>query len=148
MTQIGLQSIAKDKLEEEWVDGANTYLGTTVPNYPNMFHIYGVHGPTLLANGPTAVEIQGRWVTDMITKMERENIKYVNPKPEAAKQWKTELVALNDMTLLPTTTSTYMGGNKPGKKIEPMCWTGGIPKYSKAIRGALDSMEGFEVVKN
>ena len=41
-----------------------------------------------------------------------------------------------------------MGGSIPGKIYEPVCYSGGIPKYKKEIRNALDSMEGFEVVKN
>ncbi len=53
MTQLGLKSIDGAELEKEWISGAKTYLGTTVSGYPNMFHIYGPHGPTLLSNGPT-----------------------------------------------------------------------------------------------
>lgn len=148
MTQLGLESIQKDKLQEQWVNGASTYLGTTIPDYPNMFHIYGVHGPTLLSNGPSTVEVQGRWVADMIQKMEKDDIKYINPKKDVAAQWKNDLVAMTKMTLIPTTKSTYMGGNIPEKVFEPVCYPGGIPGYARTIRMAMDSMEGFNVVKN
>ena len=40
-----------------------------------------------------------------------------------------------------------MGGCVPGKVKEPMCFMEGLPTYRGIIRGALDSMEGFEVVK-
>ncbi|KAJ6145440.1 steroid monooxygenase protein [Penicillium chermesinum] len=146
MTQLGLQSIQNTKLQEEWAPGAKTYLGTTVSGYPNMFHIYGVHGPTLLSNGPTTVEVQGRWIADIIQKMERNKIKYINPKPEAADKWKDHVVEINQQTLFPTTKSTYMGGSIPDKIFEPVCYAGGIPAYVREIRAALDSMDGFEVV--
>ncbi|CAK7222243.1 hypothetical protein SCUCBS95973_004777 [Sporothrix curviconia] len=146
MTQLGLKSLDNTELTNAWKDGAETYLGTTVAGYPNMFHIYGVHGPTLLSNGPSTVEVQGRWIADAIEKMEYKNIKYMNPKTEAAKAWKQHIVDLNNMTLFPTTTSTYMGGTVPGKKQEPMCYAGGIPAYVNEIRAALDDMGGFEVV--
>ncbi|KAI1363470.1 hypothetical protein F5Y08DRAFT_309489 [Xylaria arbuscula] len=146
MTQLGLKSINETYLEDEWKHGANTYLGTTVGGYPNMFHIYGVHGPTLLCNGPTGVEIQGRWVADCIEKMERNQIKYINPKSEAVKAWKEHVVEMNDRSLFPTTQSTYMGGSIPGKVKEPVCYSGGVATYSKEIRMALDSMEGFDKV--
>lgn len=146
MTQLNLESIHGAKLQDEWTSGANTYLGTSVSGYPNMFHVYGAHGPTLLANGPTIVEIQGRWIVDLIDKMQRNGIKYVNPKREAAEQWKKHILGLNDRTLFPTTRSTYMGGCIPGKVYEPVCYSGGIPAYKAEIRQALDSMEGFEVV--
>lgn len=147
MTQLGLRSIDGTDLEKEWILGAKTYLGTTVSGYPNMFHMYGPHGPTLLSNGPTSVEVQGRWIADCIKKMEAGNIKYINPKVDASDAWKKHVVELNDRTLFPTTKSTYMGGSIPGKKFEPVCYAGGIPAYATEIRIALDSMSGFDVVK-
>ncbi|KAI0525528.1 hypothetical protein F5B22DRAFT_633621 [Xylaria bambusicola] len=146
MTQLGLKSINGTNLEDEWKDGANTYLGLTVGGYPNLFHIYGVHGPTLLSNGPTSVEVQGRWIADCIEKMERKKIKYINPKPDAVRTWKDHIVELNNRTLLPTTRSTYMGGSIPGKIKEPVCYTAGVGRYYTEIRNALDSMDGFDKV--
>lgn len=147
MTQLGLESISKTNLQDEWKDGANTYLGMTVSGYPNMFHIYGAHGPTLLSNGPSTVEVQGRWIVDCLEKMKLEGIRYINPRPEASKAWKDHIVKLNNMSLFPTTRSTYMGGSIPGKAFEPVCYAGGIPTYVTEIRQALDTMEGFEIVK-
>ncbi|CRG86871.1 hypothetical protein PISL3812_03883 [Talaromyces islandicus] len=146
MTQLGLESIQGAKLQDEWISGANTYLGTSISGYPNMFHIYGAHGPTLLCNGPSAVEVQGRWIVDLVDKMQRNGIKYVNPKHEAAQQWKKHILELNNRTLFPTTRSTYMGGGIPGKVYEPVSYSGGLPMYKAEIRQALDSMEGFDVV--
>lgn len=147
MTQLGLRSIEGDLLKDQWSAGAESYLGTTVSGYPNMFHIYGLHGPTLLSNGPTSVEVQGRWIADAITKAERLQAKYINPTAEATRKWKKHILEINDKTLFPTTKSTYMGGTVPGKPFEPVCYAGGIPAYVREIRSALDSMEGFEVVK-
>lgn len=146
MTQLGLQSINNTKLREEWATGAKTYLGTTVPGYPNMFHIFGVHGPTLLSNGPTIVEIQGRWIADLIQKMERKNIRYINPKSTAADSWKAKIVQRTERTLFPTTKSTYMGGDIPGKVYEPVCYGAGVPAYAREIRAALDTMDGLDIV--
>lgn len=148
MTQLGLESINNTKLQQEWLPGANTYLGTTVSGYPNMFHIYGPHGPTLLSNGPTTVELQGRWIADAIDKMRLGDVKYVNPTREASDAWKKQIVDLNNGMLFPTTRSTYMGGSIPGKAYEPVCFPGGIPEYAIQIRKALDGWEGFDVVKN
>ena len=146
MTQLGLKSLNKTALQDEWTSGATTYLGTTVHGYPNMFHIYGVHGPTLLSNGPSTVQVQGRWIADVIDKMEKHNIKYINPKADSAKAWKQHILELNDRTLFPTVKSTYMGGSIPDKIFEPVCYSGGIPAYVVEIRKALDDMSGFDVV--
>lgn len=145
---MGLKSIHSTELAEEWQAAANTYLGTTVSGYPNMFHMYGPHGPTLLSNGPSTVEVQGRWIADAITKIQREGIRYVDATQEATSAWKDRINQLSDATLLPTTRSTYMGGSVPGKAFEQVNYAGGIPLYKLEIRGALNGWKGFNVVMN
>lgn len=148
MTHMGLRSVNGTLLEDEWKQSANTYLGTTVSGYPNMFHLYGPHGPTLLSNGPSSVEVQGRWIVDAIKKINREGIKYINPTAEASKEWKAKINELSNATLFPTTRSTYMGGNFPGKAFEQTNWTGGIPAYKEELRAVLPTLKGFKVVKS
>ncbi|EME81076.1 uncharacterized protein MYCFIDRAFT_27132 [Pseudocercospora fijiensis CIRAD86] len=147
MTSMGLKSINGTYLSDEWKDGANTYLGTTISGYPNLFHLYGPHGPTLLSNGPTAVEIQTRWIRDAIKLINRENLKYINPTKEASDAWKQRIQDLAAPTLFPTTRSTYMGGTVPGKKFEMTCYAGGVDAYGPEIRKALQGWQGFETVK-
>ncbi|RDA90698.1 hypothetical protein CP533_4950 [Ophiocordyceps camponoti-saundersi (nom. inval.)] len=146
MTQMGLISVDGEPLDQLWASGATTYLGLTVPGFPNMFHLYGTHAPTLLCNGPSCIEVQGRWIADCIDKAERGGVKFVNARPEAARAWKDDVVDINNSTLFPTTRSTYMGGNVPGKPFEPVTYAGGLYTYTETIRAALDSMNGFELV--
>ena len=87
----------------------------------HRYHLYGPHGPTLLSNGPSSVEIQGRWIKDAIKISKRQGLKYVNPTEEATKAWKKRINELGDATLFPTTRSTYMGGTVPGKNVEMVC---------------------------
>ncbi|KAL1862432.1 hypothetical protein Plec18170_001258 [Paecilomyces lecythidis] len=147
MTSMGLQSIHGKSLKNEWKAGAYTYLGTTVSGYPNMFHLYGPHGPTLLSNGPTSVEIQGRWISDAIKQMERQGVKYIDPLPESAVAWKKKINELSDISLFPTTKSTYMGGSMPDKVFEQVNYAGGEYAYSQEIRQVLPQFKGFNVVK-
>ena len=144
---MGLKSINGTYLQDEWKSAANTYLGTTISGYPNMFHIYGPHGPTLLSNGPSTVEVQGRWIRDAINQINRQGLKYVNPTKEASDNWKKRINDLAAPTLFPKVRSTYMGGSLPGKKFEMTCYAGGVGGYSAEIRGALTGWQGFEAVK-
>jgi cation diffusion facilitator CzcD-associated flavoprotein CzcO len=146
MTSMGLKSIHGTSLKDEWKASANTYLGTTISGYPNMFHLYGPHGPTLLSNGPTAVEIQGRWIRDAITLIDRQGLKYVDATPEAMKEWKQRINDLSNVTLMPTTRSTYMGGSVPGKAFEQVNYAGGVGPYRDEIRNALPGWKGFRTV--
>ncbi|KAL3421931.1 HK97 family phage prohead protease [Phlyctema vagabunda] len=147
MTNMGLKSIHGTTLKDEWKKAATTYLGTTVSGYPNMFHLYGPHGPCLLSNGPSSIEVQGRWIADAIIKIEREGLKYIDPTPEAARAWKKRINEISDKTLFPTTKSTYMGGSLPGKAFEQTNYAGGIPAYKEEIRAALPEWRGFKTVK-
>jgi len=147
MTAMGLRNINGASLGDEWKKAAYTYLGTTISGYPNMFHLYGPHGPTLLSNGPTSVEVQGRWIVDAIKQIDRQGLKYINPTAAASEQWKKKINALSDKSLFPTTKSTYMGGSKPDKAFEQVNYAGGIPHYHEDIRAALPGFEGFEKVK-
>ncbi|KAK7530024.1 hypothetical protein BKA81DRAFT_420963 [Phyllosticta paracitricarpa] len=152
MTNMGLRSVKGKPLKEEWESAAITYLGVTVPGYPNMFHTYGPHGPTLLSNGPSTIECQGRWIVDCMKLMERNGIKYINPTDEASKEWKKKVNDLSDKTLFPKVRdygvhSTYMGGSIPGKAYEQVNYPGGIPQYGKELREKLPSFKGFKVVK-
>lgn len=103
---------------------------------------------TLLSNGPASVEVQGRWIADAITKIQRQKIKYVDATEEATKTWKQHINQLSDETLFPTTRSTYMGGSVPGKAFEQVNYAGGIPKYKEELRAALKDWSGFEVVRD
>jgi hypothetical protein len=146
MTNMGLKSINGTYLKDEWKASANTYLGTTISGYPNMFHLYGPHGPTLLSNGPSSVEVQGRWIRDAINLITRQGLKSINATPEATKEWKKRINELSDVTLLPTTRSTYMGGSVPGKAFEQVNYAGGVSQYKTEIRKVLTDWSGFQTV--
>jgi hypothetical protein len=112
-----------------------------------MFHLYGPQGPTLLSNGPTSVEMQGRWIVDCIKQVQSQGLKYIDPKKEASARWKSRINELSDASLFPTTKSTYMGGSMPEKAFEMTCYAGGIPQYIREIRAVLPEMKGFRTVQ-
>lgn len=71
-------------LSEFWEgDNAAAYLGTVVPGFPNFFTLYGPnlqpgHGGSLMV----VVEMQMRYVMDMLRKMAREGISEVDCRTE------------------------------------------------------------------
>lgn len=147
MTNMGLKSIHGTYLGDEWKSAAQTYLGTTISGYPNMFHLYGPHGPTLLSNGPTCVEVQGRWIRDAINNINKQGLKYIDATPEATKEWKQRINDLSNATLMPLTRSTYMGGSAPGKAFEQVNYAGGMGAYNDEIHSKLPGWQGFQTVQ-
>ncbi|KAL1994524.1 hypothetical protein VTN49DRAFT_1994 [Thermomyces lanuginosus] len=146
MMKMGLKSTTGMLLADEWKDGVNTYLGLAHHGYPNMFFLYGAHGPTAYSNGPSSIEMQARWIIDAIQKIVNSGLKSVEPTPEAEKLWKEKINSLSDMTLLPLADSWYMGANIPGKKREQLSFAGGLPMYEQDIRAALENWDGFVTV--
>jgi hypothetical protein len=103
--------------------------------------------PTAFTNGPVFLELQVEFIADFIKKMQAENLKSVEATHDAEKKWKNDICDMNDQTLFPLTKSWYNGSNIPGKKVEPLNYIGGVHNYEKACRAALETWDGFELVK-
>lgn len=93
------------------------------------------------------IELQVEFIADFIQKMRAENLKTVEPTHDAEKKWKQDIQDMNDQTLFPLTDSWYMGANIPGKKREQLNYIGGVHNYEKACRAALETWDGFDIVK-
>ncbi|EEQ33031.1 hypothetical protein McanMca71_003749 [Microsporum canis] len=145
MTNMGLRDIDGKPLDEAWKDGANSYLGMCIKGYPNMFYLYATHGPTAFSNGPSAIEVQGRWIVEVIKKIQENGWKNVQPTSQAQEQWKEKVNAASNITLLPLTDSWYMGANIPGKKREQLNYAGGLKQYELESQNALKAWNGFVV---
>ena len=52
-------------------------------------------------------------MADLLTKLEREKIKSIEPLRSFEEKWKQAIQDANDRTLLPLTDSWYMGANIP-----------------------------------
>lgn len=105
----------------------------------------------------------------LCTDQSNAGIKFIDPTDEACKEWKKRINALSDISLFPTTKSTYMGGSLPGKAFEQVNYAGGEvsflsslsanlrnllthlcfvqAKYKEEIRSKLPGFDGFRVVK-
>ena len=83
----------------------------------------------------------------MINMINAQGLKFIDPTEEASKEWKKHINELSDISLFPTTRSTYMGGSLPGKAREQVNYAGGLAKYKEEIRAALPGWKGFRTVK-
>jgi cation diffusion facilitator CzcD-associated flavoprotein CzcO len=67
------------RLHDDWRDGAEAYLGTVVPGYPNLFTLYGPN-----TNGITSMiyilEAQAEFVRRLLDTMSREAVRAVEVK--------------------------------------------------------------------
>ncbi|EAW15385.1 flavin-containing monooxygenase [Aspergillus fischeri NRRL 181] len=120
-------------LREKWTKGTWTYQGLMTSGFPNMLFLYGPQGPTSFCNGPTCAEVQGDWIVQTLTYLRAHGHRQIEPKAEAEEAWRALVNQIGDATLLPETSSEYMGTNIPGKPKEMLNYLGGLTDYIKRI---------------
>ncbi|ETN39501.1 uncharacterized protein HMPREF1541_05727 [Cyphellophora europaea CBS 101466] len=126
-------------LKEHWEpQGATSYLGISVPHFPNMFLIAGPQGP--FANLPPAIEAHVVLASRLISRAEKVRAKrpgkenpLVEALPEAEQEWLRECDAAAEGSLFKETASWIFGSNVPGKKYAIRFFFGGMQKYYEAL---------------
>lgn len=69
-TRVAIQGRNGETLKDHWRSiGPTSYLGVSVPNFPNLFMILGPNGP--FCNLPPAIETQVEFISDTIEAAER-----------------------------------------------------------------------------
>jgi cyclohexanone monooxygenase len=78
------------RLHDDWRDGAEAYLGTVVPGYPNLFTLYGPN-----TNGVTSIiyilEAQAQFVRRVLDDMARQRLQAVDIKREIHDAYNNEI---------------------------------------------------------
>ncbi|CAG8203792.1 unnamed protein product [Penicillium salamii] len=137
LSTMGIRDLQGVDLGERWREGVTTFLGLTVPGFPNMFLPYSVQAPTPFSNGPIFIEHQANFIRDIIKKMKAEGLRTIDPQPAAAQAWRDQIVAVSKMTLFPQAKSWYMGANIPGKPVELLYFIAGVPTYRAACEDSI-----------
>jgi cation diffusion facilitator CzcD-associated flavoprotein CzcO len=136
---MGIKDINGAELSHRWSQGVSSYLGMVVSGCPNMFLPYSAHSPSVFSNGPTSIELQACWIADIIRQMESQGIQSIDVREAVEEDWIKEVMGAAENTLFVKTNSWYMGGNIPGKRIEPLFFMGGLPRYRQKCQEALDN---------
>ncbi|KAI5367248.1 Putative flavin monooxygenase, FAD/NAD(P)-binding domain superfamily [Septoria linicola] len=147
-TQIDIQGINGRSLKEYWSgdQGALSYLGLAVNDFPNMFYTYGPHAPTAYGNGPSIVEPQCEWILESMKRMTANGQTKINAQAQAEQEWKQTVNKLHAGTFRDQVDSWYMGSNIPGKPRQALNYAGGLPLYIDTINEKLEkNWEGFDV---
>ena len=111
------------RIEEQWGDEPRAYLGITVPNFPNLFLMYGP-GTNLGFNGNLFfnAECQARYVMGCLKWAIEDGFAAVDVKPEVYSDYATRM----DAALSRFTWSSGSAGswykNKAGKVIANSPW--------------------------
>ena len=131
-------------LQERWSDRPATYLGMTVPGFPNMFlHYCGPQNPAILTNGPTLIEQQGEWIGNFLAHMEAGGHRVVDTRQDAVNEFLELHDTISNSTVIPDTASWWTGTNVDGKPNGLLSWCGGFPEYRRICDEAVIDFAGF-----
>lgn len=78
-------------LNEEWSDGPEGYLGTTISGYPNMFTIVGPNTGLGHNSMIYMIESQVRYISEAIQYMNKNKVKAIDVKPDVQKSYNEKI---------------------------------------------------------
>ena len=132
-------------IQEKWSAGPRTYLGLTVPGFPNMFTISGPGSPSVLTNMIISIEQHVEWISDCIEWLDSRDASTIEAEINSEEEWVKHVNAKADRTLFPSCNSWYLGANVPGKTrvFMPLL---GFPGYARRCEEvASNNYEGFVI---
>ncbi|QSR20245.1 cyclohexanone monooxygenase [Novosphingobium sp. KA1] len=125
-------------INQEWKDGAHSYLGLMMKDFPNLFMICGPNGPSALANIFTINEQNVNWLAGAIEHMRATGLTAMEPTGEAEQEWMDLVHELSLNTLVSKAKTWYTGANVAGKARGLTMYTGGFKAYREACQDAAD----------
>lgn len=167
-TRIAIKGRDGETLKDHWQhQGSTSYLGLSVPDFPNMFMILGPNGP--FCNLPPAIETQVEFISNIIEEAERRAKKATpaalvssahtnrtrsevecsnEPVIEATKaaedEWTDVCDKLSADSLFRKTDSWIFGSNISGKKHAVLFYFAGISAYRKVLNDVVQgNYKGF-----
>ncbi len=139
VTRIDIVGPRGESIADAWADGPVTYLGMTVPGFPNLFALNGPGSPSVLANMVLTAEQQVNWMVDLITHCDAHGHTLLEPRRDAAEAWFDHVNQAAAATLFPKANSWYMGANIDGKTRVFMPYIGGFKRYLDLCDEARDA---------
>lgn len=148
--RIRIKGTGGISLKDHWSSGPTSYLGVSVPRFPNLFMITGPQGP--FSNIPPAIESHVEFITKSIIKAEsvRKHTGshvIIEALPEAEKNWNIECEKAVEGSLFKETASWIFGCNVPGKTQALRFYFGGLGKFRRELDDVVkDDWRGYKVL--
>ncbi|KAJ5101213.1 hypothetical protein N7456_007265 [Penicillium angulare] len=135
-TSIPFKGKNGQTLRQRWSDGATSYLGLSVPDFPNLFMILGPNGP--FTNLPPSIETQVEFIDELIAQSIRSSsgqgrYSIIEATSNAEHEWTDLCDNISKDSLFRRSDSWIFGANVPGKKKSVLFYFGGLGEYRKVL---------------
>jgi len=122
-------------LQQKWADGAEAYLGITVPDFPNMFLIYGPNTNLNHSSIISMMEIQHNYILDAISHLRQCGEQAIAPKKHVFMTYNDEIQKTMQGSAFSANCSSWYK-NAAGKVINN--WPGSVEQYKQAAQWRAD----------
>jgi cation diffusion facilitator CzcD-associated flavoprotein CzcO len=146
--KVDIRGRSNLSIRDKWSAGPRTYLGLSVPGFPNMFMVSGPGSPSVLTNMIVSIQQHVEWISDCIAWMDETAHKTIEATVSAETDWVEHVNVIAHKTLFPSCNSWYLGANVPGKTrvFMPLL---GFPGYVRRCdKVASENYDGFTLVAN
>ncbi len=126
-----------------WRERFNTYLGVTIPGFPNLFMVHGPESPSVLFNMPLGAERETDWIAECIRYLNDHDLATIEPAPGVEVPWGEDVAEAASHTLYPRTDSWYSGANIDGKHRQFIVHLGGQAYFQRLRDEAANGYSGF-----
>ena len=148
LREIDIRTKDGPALAECWAGGPKTYLGLTVPGFPNLFIVTGPGSPGVKSQMIHSIEQHVDWISDCLQYLREKGLSRIEAEPEAGDRWVAHVNEVADSTLYPLANSWYVGANIPGKPRVFMPYVAEVGVYRKKCdEVAAKSYEGFALTR-
>ncbi|OQD72773.1 hypothetical protein PENDEC_c019G06718 [Penicillium decumbens] len=146
--RMSIRGLKEKSLADSWSEGPESYLGVSVPDFPNLFMILGPNGP--FTNLPPTIETQVEFISTLILKANNSasvGTKHplVEAEPTAVEDWSKICDELSANSLFRKTDSWIFGANVAGKTPSVLFYFGGLKNYRDVLEEVVRSgNKGFK----
>jgi cyclohexanone monooxygenase len=147
--RIRIHGVDGKTLKDHWSNGPTSYLGVSVPDFPNLFMITGPQGP--FCNVPPAIESHVEFITEAIQHAEQTRHKsgggIIEATHEAESDWNAFCNKSVEGNLFKETASWIFGNNVAGKPVALRFYFGGLHKFRIELQRCIDNgWAGFKPI--
>ncbi len=129
--RLKLEGVDGTTIQDQWKNGARSFLGLMSANFPNLFMINGPGGA--FANQPPAIELYVDMVAELIQHTIDRDAAVIGVTESAEAAWYDTCDEFTNATLLPKVESWILGANIPGKPRSLNFYMGGYSKYKDVL---------------